>query len=160
MTSVGGTTGTNPETGAGLSGGGFSNLYSTPDFQKDVVASYINGIGSEYDGKFNRNGRGFPDVAAQATNVIIAWKGGNYLIGGTSAASPIFAATVALLNDELLSAGKQRLGWLNPFLYAHPEAFNDITSGTNPGCSTDGFAAKSGWDPVSNTGVILWVGRI
>lgn len=40
------------------------------------------------------------------------------------------------------------MGWLNPFLYAHPEAFNDITNGTNPGCSTDGFSATSGWDPV------------
>jgi tripeptidyl-peptidase-1 len=29
-----------------------------------------------------------------------------------------------------------------------PQAFNDITSGTNPGCNTNGFSASKGWDPV------------
>lgn len=44
-------------------------------------------------------------------------------------ASPIFASVVALINDDLLAAGKPVLGFLNPWIYAHPEAFNDITTG-------------------------------
>ncbi len=48
---------------------------------------------------------------------------------GTSFSSPILAAMFALLNGELIQAGKPALGFLNPWLYAHPEMFNDITSG-------------------------------
>ena len=32
------------------------------------------------------------------------------------------------------------------------QAFNDITNGTNPGCGTEGFAARPGWDPVTGLG--------
>ena len=31
-------------------------------------------------------------------------------------------------------------------------AFNDITSGSNPGCGTEGFYAQPGWDPVTGVG--------
>ena len=51
-------------------------------------------------------------------------------VNGTSASSPIFASVLALINDELLHAGKPVLGFINPFLYANAEAFNDITTGT------------------------------
>ncbi|KAI0683196.1 hypothetical protein BC835DRAFT_1296691, partial [Cytidiella melzeri] len=55
-------------------------------------------------------------------------------------------------NDGLISAGRSPLGFLNPFLYANPSAFHDITTGSNPGCGTDGFAAATGWDPVTGLG--------
>jgi tripeptidyl-peptidase-1 len=48
--------------------------------------------------------------------------------------------------------GKAPLGWLNPLFYANPTAFNDITSGDNPGCHTQGFQAAVGWDPVTGLG--------
>lgn len=59
---------------------------------------------------------------------------------------------VALLNDVRLKEGKPVLGWLNPLIYQHPEVFNDITSGNNPGCGTKGFEAAKGWDPVTGFG--------
>ena len=61
-------------------------------------------------------------------------------------ASSIFS----LLNDYLISNGKPPLGFLNPLIYAatSASAFNDITSGSNPGCGTNGFSAVRGWDPV------------
>jgi tripeptidyl-peptidase-1 len=38
----------------------------------------------------------------------------------------------ALLNDQLLTAGKKPLGFLNPWLYSTAaSALNDITSGAN-----------------------------
>ena len=43
------------------------------------------------------------------------------------------------------------MGWINPTLYKNPSAMNDITSGVNPGCGTQGFEAVEGWDP--NTGL-------
>ena len=50
--------------------------------------------------------------------------------------------------------------WLNPLLYAHPEAFVDIVTGSNPGCAVDssvgylgtGFQAAKGWDPLTGLG--------
>jgi tripeptidyl-peptidase-1 len=37
-------------------------------------------------------------------------------------------------------------------LYSHPEVFDDITEGVNPGCGTDGFPAVEGWDPITGLG--------
>jgi tripeptidyl-peptidase-1 len=37
-------------------------------------------------------------------------------------------------------------------LYAHPDAFFDVTKGSNPGCGTNGFNAAAGWDPVTGLG--------
>ncbi|KAF9077784.1 peptidase S8/S53 domain-containing protein [Rhodocollybia butyracea] len=103
-----------------------------PYLQQNAVATYLDKIDSTlYKGRYNRAGRGFPDVSAQGEKIQIIESGAVTTVAGTSASSPIFAAIVALLNDELLSAGKPPLGFLNPWIYAHPEAFNDITSGSN-----------------------------
>ena len=60
-------------------------------------------------------------------------------VGGTSCSSPIFASVIGMLNAELIASGKPTLGFLNPFIYANPGVFTDITTGSNPGCNTDGF---------------------
>ncbi|KAJ6480923.1 family S53 protease [Mycena sanguinolenta] len=154
VTSVGGSTGVPPQVAASLSGGGFSNYFPTPNYQAADIAAYIASIGTEYAGLYNASGRGFPDVAMQALNVEIAWMNGFWLVGGTSCASPMFAAMIALVNDRLIAAGRPVLGFLNPFLYspAGRPAFNDVTSGNNPGCGTEGFTAGPGWDPVTGLG--------
>ncbi|EPS94287.1 hypothetical protein FOMPIDRAFT_1134693 [Fomitopsis schrenkii] len=152
VTSVGATTGTSPETAADFSSGGFSNVYATPSFQSADVKAYLASIGTEYSGLYNASGRGFPDVSTQGENFIIGYDGAFYTVDGTSCASPTFASVVALLNDELLSAGKSRLGWLNPWLYENADALNDVASGDNPGCDTNGFSATTGWDPVTGLG--------
>ena len=92
-------------------------------------------------------------MSAQGENIVIAWDARFGTVGGTSCASPIFASVIALLNDELAAAGMSPLGFLNPFLYSTgASALNDITSGNNPGCDTDGFPAMPGWDPVTGLG--------
>jgi tripeptidyl-peptidase-1 len=58
------------------------------------------------------------------------------------------AAIFSLLNDYRISKGMAPFGFVNPFLYDNAWAFNDITSGNNPGCDTEGFSAGVGWDPV------------
>ncbi|KAF7974910.1 hypothetical protein HWV62_11073 [Athelia sp. TMB] len=152
VTSVGGTTGSAPETAASLAGGGFSTLFAIPSYQSADVAAYLSGLGSTYSGLYNATGRGFPDIAAQAEDVEIYNAGTAELVAGTSCATPISASTIALLNDQLIAAGKSPLGFLNPWLYANPSALNDITSGSNPGCDTNGFSAGTGWDPVTGLG--------
>jgi tripeptidyl-peptidase I len=76
-----------------------------------------------------------------------------YFFSLDSASAPIFASTIALLNAERLLGGKAPLGFLNPLLYGFPiDVVNDITSGSNPGCGTNGFPAKLGWDPATGLG--------
>ncbi|TFY58182.1 hypothetical protein EVJ58_g6573 [Rhodofomes roseus] len=153
VTSVGGTTGTNPETAVSFSGGGFSNYWAQPSYQSTVVPEYLKYLGTTYTGLYNASGRGFPDVATQAQDFEIVTGGSAEPVSGTSCASPTFAAIISLLNDELIAAGKSPLGFLNPWLYSTAaSALTDITSGNNPGCNTDGFSATTGWDPVTGLG--------
>ena len=56
-----------------------------------------------------------------------------------------------MVNDNRLSEQRRMLGFINPLLYSREvlnRAVNDVVEGFNPGCGTDGFEAKIGWDPV------------
>ncbi|KAK0192116.1 family S53 protease-like protein [Armillaria mellea] len=150
-TSVGATQGVT-ETSASFSSGGFSNVFTRPSYQATAVSTYLTALGSTNAGKFNTAGRAFPDIAAQGNDVEIVVGGRAGLVGGTSCSSPIFASVISLINDRLIAAGRPVLGFLNPFLYANPSAFFDITTGSNPGCGTNGFPARAGWDPVTGLG--------
>lgn len=163
ITAVGATTlrGRDPASGeravsAFGSGGGFSNVFPTPPYQAAAVdAFFAAGHAPRYGSRvYNDSGaaRGFPDVAAIGDNVATVFNGSTLGVGGTSASAPIFAGIVTLLNEARLAAGKGPVGFLNPTLYAHPEAFTDITMGSNPGCGTAGFNATPGWDPVTGLG--------
>lgn len=128
------------------SGGGFSNLYPAPNYQKSAIDTYFrfadpivkaypyystvnNASFGANGGIYNRGGRGYPDVAAVGEKVLTFVNGNPELIGGTSASAPVFAAILTRINEERLAAGKSTIGFVNPVLYAHPEAFHDITSG-------------------------------
>ncbi|KAH9172029.1 subtilisin-like protein [Lactarius sanguifluus] len=153
VTSVGGTTSKLPEVAASLSGGGFSNYFQRPDYQNDVVDTFLRRLGSKYDGMYTPGGRGFPDISAQAIRYLIVVNTDPYFMSGTSCSAPTAAGIISLLNDFLISEGKKPLGFLNPWLYDRGlRGLNDITSGSNPGCNTDGFSAISGWDPVTGLG--------
>jgi len=153
VTGVGGTTSV-PEVAVDFSAGGFSNLFSRPSYQDAAVLGFLRQLPKgKFEGLFNPNGRGFPDVAAQGANFRIFFEGGPGLVDGTSCAAPTFAGFVSLLNDVRLEHGKAPLGFLNPFLYSTGFAgLNDITAGNNPGCGTEGFNATKGWDPVTGLG--------
>ncbi|KAI8869506.1 putative protease S8 tripeptidyl peptidase I [Ramicandelaber brevisporus] len=151
VTAVGATTGVH-ETGAALSAGGFSAHFDRPDYQNGAVSKYLKALGSQHQDRYEHRGRAYPDVSAQGVNAVIVLGGNLNLVEGTSYSAPVFASVVALLNDERIKAGKSKLGFLNPFLYSHPHALNDIAAGNNPSCGTNGFPAKAGWDPVTGLG--------
>ncbi|CAK5273720.1 unnamed protein product [Mycena citricolor] len=153
VTTVGGTFRVNPEVSASFSGGGFSRYFARPSYQSTAVSKFVTGLGTKFAGLYNTTGRAYPDVAAQAENFQVVIGGGVNSVFGTSAASPTFAGVVALLNDFRLSQGKAPLGFLNPLFYGTAvSGFNDITSGSNPGCGQTGFTAGTGWDPVTGLG--------
>ncbi|CCL99219.1 uncharacterized protein FIBRA_01234 [Fibroporia radiculosa] len=151
VTSIGGTVGF-PQQAANFSGGGFSNYWGRPDYQSDAVSAYLRLLGNNNTGMYNISGRAFPDLATYAVDFEIVLDGEVRQIYGTSCASPTFASIVALLNDQLIAAGKPVLGFLNPFLYTKGvSALTDVVAGYNIGCgNSTGFYATVGWDPVRN----------
>ncbi|KZT21194.1 subtilisin-like protein [Neolentinus lepideus HHB14362 ss-1] len=153
VTSVGGTYKVNPEVAVDFSSGGFSNYFARPSYQSSAVSTFLTSLGSSYSDMYNSSGRGFPDVSAQGRNFQVVIDGSTSGVSGTSASSPTFAGVVTLLNDYRIASGKAPLGFLNPWLYGTGvDGLNDITSGSNPGCDTDGFTARAGWDPVTGLG--------
>jgi kumamolisin len=124
--------------GAG-SGGGVSRVFDLPDYQQNAdVPPSTNPPG--------RVARGVPDVAgdgARASGYQILVDDFQMTIGGTSAVAPLWAGLVARLNQKL----GHKVGFLNPFLYAHPNVCNDITQGNN-----GDYPARPGWDPCTGLG--------
>ncbi|KAH9945437.1 subtilisin-like protein [Epithele typhae] len=138
------------------SGGGFSNTFARPAWQDGAVAAYLDGRAAPAypPGTFNRSGRAFPDVSANAgpTPSRDPSSVGQFI--GTSVSAPLVAALVVAANDARLALDKGPVGFINPALYspAFARAFHDVVSGANSGCGTDGFAAAPGWDPVTGLG--------
>ncbi|KAK1990611.1 Pro-kumamolisin [Colletotrichum falcatum] len=138
-----------------FSGGGFSNVFPLPDYQKQTMADYYSKNAPPYGAdRFNnsRTVRGYPDIAANGANYVTAVDGKFTLSFGTSASAPVVGSIINLINEKRIAAGKGPVGFINPTLYAHPEILNDVTNGNNPGCGTQGFSAVQGWDPVTGMG--------
>ncbi|KAH9015223.1 subtilisin-like protein [Lactarius pseudohatsudake] len=155
LTAVGATTEYDPEVVAPLSGGGFSDHFPRPVYQDVAVAAFFERQGTQYAGLYNPEGRGIPDIAAQALRFPIVLGNADFLVDGTNCSTPTVASTISLLNDYLIANGGPPLGFLNIRLYHDGFAgLNDITSGSNPGCGTDGFSAVPGWDPVTGVGTL------
>ncbi len=104
-------------------GGGVSSFYLKPSWQI--------GPGVPIDGQ-----RDVPDIALAAANdhdpYNIITSGQPALVGGTSAAAPVFAGMLALLNQHLQENGA---GNINPTLYglavSSPAVFHDIVNNNN-----------------------------
>ncbi|PWN89446.1 subtilisin-like protein [Acaromyces ingoldii] len=153
---VGATIAFNPERAVDTfySGGGFSDVWPTPKYQKDTVDAYVASLGDKFKGLYNPKGRAYPDLAAQGSRFVIVIGGRYSLISGTSASTPLVAGILALVNDERLAKGKSTLGFINPALYSGKgeKGLKDITIGSAKGCNTTGFPAQKGWDPVTGFG--------
>ncbi|MBV8344661.1 MAG: S8/S53 family peptidase [Candidatus Eremiobacteraeota bacterium] len=127
------------------SGGGVSDYFSLPSWQsKANVPAPPAG--------FSGGGRGVPDVSGDAdpnTGYQILVDGSSMVAGGTSAVAPLWAALIALMNQQ---RGKNA-GFLNASLYAvpgypnNPGPLHDITTGSN-----GAYDAGPGWDPCTGLG--------
>ncbi|KAH9060152.1 subtilisin-like protein [Lactarius vividus] len=121
-----------------------------------AVPAFLRQLGDKYDSFYNAEGPGFPDISAHALDFFIVENRESFLIDGTSCAAPTVAGIISLLNDYLLATGRLPLGFFNPWLYGIGiNCLNDIASGSNPGCGTDGFTAIVGWDPVRPARLVL-----
>jgi subtilase family serine protease len=109
-----------------------------------------------------RNG---PDVSANANYTFYvcadqtACTANEY--GGTSFAAPMWAAYIALVNQQLAANGAAPIGFIDPAIYsigtgpAYDSAFHDITSGTSGSYSAViGYDLVTGWGSPSGTNLI------
>lgn len=138
-----------------FSGGGFSNVFDMPSYQKAAVEDYFANHLPPYNSTQYNNSqmsRGFPDISANGANYVVAVDGVFSLLYGTSASAPVVGSILTLINEVRFDIGKGSIGFINPTLYANPGDLNDITSGSNRGCGTPGFSAVLGWDPVTGLG--------
>jgi kumamolisin len=124
----------------GATGGGVSGFFAVPTWQSGLRAA-------KTDGESAALGmRGVPDVAGDAdpeTGYEVRVDGSDAVFGGTSAVAPLWAALLALIN----ASGGKAAGFVNPKLYANPQACRDVTQGNN-----GDFAAAKGWDACTGLG--------
>ncbi|CAG8232487.1 unnamed protein product [Penicillium salamii] len=164
VTSVGGTHGVSPEHATSFSGGGFSEVFPRPSYQDQAVQGYLNILGNKWEGLYNPNGRGLPDVSAQAQSFVVRDHDQWIPVSGTSASAPVLAGIISRLNSVRLAQGKPRMGFLNPWLYGGGlRGFTDIVHGGSSGCHGwsgvptpmvpgASWNATEGWDPVTGLG--------
>lgn len=138
-----------------FSGAGFSTIFDRPSWQNNAVQSYLSKLGSTGKGKYNAQGRAFPDISAAGLNIPVITVGHDIVLGGTSAAAPIAASIIALANNKRAHQGKQRLGFLHPRLYSQNQLTTDVTAGSTGarGCS-EVLPATSGWDLATGLGYL------
>ena len=123
VTSVGATSGKNPESAVNFSSGGFSEYFNRPKYQDEAVGGFIRKFGEKWAGYFNTYGRGFPDISAQGVQFPVYIHGTLDRADGASASAPLFASMVAIINDDRLNRGMPLLGFLNPWLYSEAKDF-------------------------------------
>jgi hypothetical protein len=140
-------------------GVGGTSLVNSPGTSRGWTEGAWNGTGSGCSASIGKpsfqsdtgcNMRTVADVSAVAdpntgVAVYVTYGGGGgwNVFGGTSAASPIIAATYALVG---------KANQPNSFAYANTTAFNDITTGSNGSCSPAylctagvGYDGPTGW---------------
>jgi hypothetical protein len=134
---------------AGAGGGGISTVWKMPSWQASAGRGVINA--------YSNGNREVPDVSADAdpfTGVEVFYGGHWVMVGGTSAAAPLWAALFSLANQSCSTP----IGFANPALYAlgsaDSDGFNDITSGNNDFLGDYGgrYPATAGYDMASGWG--------
>jgi len=122
------------------SGGGNSAMFQHPNWQ---AAPGVNN-------QFARGARQVPDVAAAAFALAVFFNGQWGSVGGTSAAAPIWAAGMALVNEGLIKQ-KHSFGFSPQVFYTvdnqNSGSYYDITRGNNLY-----YPATPGWDFATGLG--------
>ena len=154
-----------PTVGYG-SGGGVSQLWSMPSYQKGPGVLNNFSSGTPCAANAGNYCREVPDVSIDAdpnTGYVVyctiaaanCQPSSPFVhVGGTSSAAPMWAATIVLANQYVLSHHGTNLGFLNPTLYAllnngtlYSQAFHDVAQGSNRY-----YAATNGYDMVTGVG--------
>jgi kumamolisin len=124
-------------------GGGISDVFPVPAYQSNLVLP-----ASLNDGAVRR---GVPDVACAAAGTPgyrIILNGQQVVKYGTSAATPLWAALLAMANAER----DEPVGFVNSTLYSNPALCRGIIRGDNR-IGDRGYDAGPGWNACTGLGV-------
>ena len=147
------------------SGGAPSLIFPAPSYQNNPSFTVCGSLNPSCM-------RTTPDISYNAAvdgGVLVYWSAclqcisptfsGWFVVGGTSAGSPQWAAIFAIANQVRASKGEGPLGFVNPTLHGLAESsscssdFHDITTGDNIlAGTTAGFSAATGYDFASGWG--------
>ena len=117
-------------------GGGVSLTYGIPAWQQGISMTANQG---------STTMRNLPDVASVADGIDFVYGNDDpnvgfsidLPVGGTSAAAPLWAAFMAMVNQQAAANGQPPVGFANPALYAigkstnYNACFHDVTTGNN-----------------------------
>ncbi|HZV35426.1 MAG TPA: immunoglobulin domain-containing protein [Verrucomicrobiae bacterium] len=130
--------------GKNASSGGVSSRYTLPSWQSGISMSANQGSTAF---------RNLPDVALTGDNVWVNYNnGGNGVFGGTSCATPLWAAFMALVNQHAHQFGLTNAGFINPVVYNIGKGtnyladFHDIINGSNSNQYTTNYPAVTNYD--------------
>jgi len=137
----------------GSTGGGVSAVFPRPTWQSAITIKSVNPSAIV--------GRCLPDVAANAdwtaSPYLLVVDGGAQPNGGTSAATPLVASLITLINEQ--RSATNRIGYLTPLLYQSQagatigaEGCTDVETGNNSTDKIGGYSAGPGYDAVSGWG--------
>jgi pseudomonalisin len=148
--------------------GGVSSVYATPTWQTGA------GVPTVDPGAATHH-RYLPDVSLSAAGhdgYLIVQEGGLYLVGGTSCASPSFAAILAIIDQYSGGRNGNPNARFYPLAAHSPSVYHDVTAGNNevpceggsPNCSAakpainvgkmNGYAAAAGYDLATGWGSV------
>jgi Pro-kumamolisin, activation domain len=132
--------------------GGVTTGVLAPSYQAGIATQIATAGG-------NPTWRNFPDVSMVATEIQIQVYGSPLPAVGTSAAAPLWAAFVALANQQAAALGRAPIGFANPAIYAigqgafYSQDFHDIADGSTNNRSGSGpFQAITGYDLATGWG--------
>jgi subtilase family serine protease len=120
-----------PTPSAGYYGAGSGGICATqvpiPTYQVPFVTGANQGSNTD---------RNIPDVSMVADYIGVYSEGTYDYAYGTSAAAPLWAGFMALINEQAATQGKGPIGFANPFLYnlastSYASNFNNIPVGSN-----------------------------
>lgn len=125
------------------SGGGLSTFFKRPSWEQG------NGLNNQY----SNGDRQEPDISALADEIAVYALGGWQSVGGTSAATPIWAAGLMLVNEALIH-NANGVYYYSPGLFYEAinntnryQPYNDVTQGSNLY-----YPATTGWDYATGWG--------
>jgi Pro-kumamolisin, activation domain len=140
----------NAVSGGGICGGPFYTPVPIPTYQEPFINA-SNSASSSF--------RNIPDVSMVADFIMIYFRGQADGSGGTSAAAPLWAAYMALVNQQEVNLGNAPIGFANPALYSsafnnYSNDFNDVTTGNNNywGTVPSQYQAVAGYDLATGLG--------
>jgi subtilase family serine protease len=142
-------------------GGGISpDDFAIPSWQVTTAEGCVT-LGIDPCSTSFRNG---PDVSANANFTFYVCADQEActanLYGGTSFATPMWAAYLALVNEHAVNTGKPTVGFINPTLYTlglgstYDTDFHDITTGSDGYSATTGYDLATGWGSPKGSGLI------